>query len=165
MRDPNGIRPVYYYTNDEVVVATSERPPIKTSFDCQYSEIKELDPGHALIIDLDGNFTVEKIITPGEKKSCSFERIYFSRGNDPDIYKERKKLGSLLVPQILKSINFNLKDAIFSYVPNTSETCFYGLIDSLKDYLNNEKLRILSDNKTDNNLLKDFLINLHFHEG
>ena len=90
MRDPNGIRPVYYYINDEVVVATSERPPIKTAFDCQYSEIKELDPGHALIIDLDGNFTVEKIITPGEKKSCSFERIYFSRGNDPDIYKERK---------------------------------------------------------------------------
>ena len=159
IRDPNGIRPVYYYTNNEIVVATSERPPIKTAFDCKYSEIKELDPGHALIVNVDGNFSVEEIISPGEKKSCSFERIYFSRGNDPDIYKERKKLGSLLVPQTLKSINFNLKDTIFSFVPNTSETCFYGLVDSLKDYLNNEKLKLLTNKKTGINVLKDFLKN------
>ena len=157
VRDPNGIRPIYYYTDSEVIVATSERPPIKTAFECEYSHIKELPPGHALIVNVDGSFIIKKILEPLEKKSCSFERIYFSRGNDPEIYKERKKLGSLLVPQILKSIDSNYRDTIFSYVPNTSETCFYGLIDSLKDDLNKRRLDILSKETTDKESLKEIM--------
>lgn len=157
VRDPNGIRPIYYYTDSEVIVATSERPPIKTAFECEYSRIKELPPGHALIVNVDGSFKIKKILEPLEKKACSFERIYFSRGNDPEIYKERKKLGSLLVPQILKSIDSNYRDTIFSYVPNTSETCFYGLIDSLKDDLNKRRLDILSKETTDKESLKEIM--------
>jgi len=154
VRDPSGIRPIYYYSDDEVLVASSERPPIKTAFDCKYSEIKEIDPGHALILDNNGGYFIKKIIEPLEKKSCSFERIYFSRGNDPDIYNERKELGKLLVPQILKSIDSNFRDTIFSYVPNTSEVCFFGLVDSLKDYLNEKKEKIF-DNKSYKKLKKD----------
>ncbi len=157
VRDPNGIRPIYYYTDSEVIVATSERPPIKTAFECEYSRIKELPPGHALIVNVDGSFKIKKILEPLEKKACSFERIYFSRGSDPEIYKERKKLGSLLVPQILKSIDSNYRDTIFSYVPNTSETCFYGLIDSLKDDLNKRRLDILSKETTDKESLKEIM--------
>ena len=155
VRDPSGIRPIYYYTDNEVIVATSERPPIKTAFECKYSEIKELLPGHALIVNVDGSFKIKKILEPLEKKSCSFERIYFSRGNDPKIYKERKTLGSLLVPQILKSINSDYRDTIFSYVPNTSETCFYGLINSLKDDLNKRKLDLISQETIDEKSLKE----------
>ena len=109
-RDPSGIRPLFYYANDEVVVATSERPPIKTAFQCDFSEIKEVEPGHALIINKDGSYSMEKFIEPRKKQSCSFERIYFSRGNDPDIYKERKKLGELLLPQVFNAIDNDLKN-------------------------------------------------------
>ena len=147
-RDPSGIRPLFYYANDEVVVATSERPPIKTAFQCDFSEIKEVEPGHALIIDKDGSYSMEKFIEPRKKQSCSFERIYFSRGNDPDIYKERKKLGELLLPQVFNAIDNDLKNTIFSYIPNTSETCFYGMIDGIKNYLTSKKKEIFIDKKS-----------------
>ncbi len=149
-RDPSGIRPLYYYTNDEIIVAASERPPIKTAFGCEFSEIKEVDPGHSLIVNKDGTYSIEKFIEPKEKKSCSFERIYFSRGNDPKIYKERKNLGKYLIPQILDAIDLNLKDTIFSYIPNTAEICFIGLIDGLKDYIIKKKKEIII-NKNPNN--------------
>ncbi len=147
-RDPSGIRPLFYYANDEVVVATSERPPIKTAFQCDFSEIKEVEPGHALIINKDGSYSMEKFIEPRKKQSCSFERIYFSRGNDPDIYKERKKLGELLLPQIFNAIDNDLKNTIFSYIPNTSETCFYGMIDGIKNHLTSKKKEIFIDKKS-----------------
>lgn len=147
-RDPSGIRPLFYYANDEVVVATSERPPIKTAFQCDFSEIKEVEPGHALIIDKDGSCSMEKFIEPRKKQSCSFERIYFSRGNDPDIYKERKKLGELLLPQVFNAIDNDLKNTIFSYIPNTSETCFYGMIDGIKNHLTTKKKEIFIDKKS-----------------
>ena len=147
-RDPSGIRPLFYYANDEVVVATSERPPIKTAFQCEFSEIKEVEPGHALIIDKDGSYSMEKFIEPRKKQSCSFERIYFSRGNDPDIYKERKKLGELLLPQVFNAIDNDLKNTIFSYIPNTSETCFYGMIDGIKNHLTSKKKEIFIDKKS-----------------
>jgi len=156
-RDPSGIRPLYYYVNDEIIVSTSERPPIKTAFGCDFSEIKELKPGHSLIINKDGSFSLEKFIDSKEKKSCSFERIYFSRGNDPEIYKERKTLGKYLIPQALDAIDSNLRDTIFSYIPNTSETCFLGMMDGLKDYLINKKQRVIIDNKPHEGSIKDLL--------
>ena len=156
-RDPSGIRPLYYYVNDEIIVSTSERPPIKTAFGCDFSEIKELKPGHSLIINKDGSFSLEKFIDLKEKKSCSFERIYFSRGNDPEIYKERKTLGKYLIPQALDAIDSNLRDTIFSYIPNTSETCFLGMMDGLKDYLINKKQRVIIDNKPHEGSIKDLL--------
>ena len=149
-RDPNGIRPLYYYVNDEVIVGTSERPPIKTAFGCEFDEIKELKRGNALIVDKEGNYKVEEFIEPKENKACSFERIYFSRGNDPEIYNERKKLGKLLLPQVFEAINHDLKNTIFSYIPNTSETCFYGMIDGIKDYLTARKKEIFIDKKSFN---------------
>ena len=147
-RDPSGIRPLFYYANDEVVVATSERPPIKTAFQCEFSEIKEVEPGHALIISKDGSYSIEQFIEPRKKQSCSFERIYFSRGNDPDIYKERKKLGELLLPQVFNAIDNDLKNTIFSYIPNTSETCFYGMVDGIKNHLTSKKKEIFIDKKS-----------------
>ena len=147
-RDPNGIRPLYYYVNDEVIVGTSERPPIKTAFGCEFDEIKELKRGNALIVDKVGNYKIEEFIEPKENKACSFERIYFSRGNDPEIYNERKKLGKLLLPQVFESINNDLKNTIFSYIPNTSETCFYGMIDGIKDYLTAKKKEIFIEKKS-----------------
>jgi len=146
-RDPAGIRPAYYYMDDEVVVVASEKPPIKTAFDVNYDEIKEIKPGYALIINKSGDVSEEKFIEPIEKKSCSFERIYFSRGTDPDIYQERKELGRLLLPQILKSIKFDLKNAIFSYIPNTAETAFLGMIEGLENYLSKRRKDILIDGK------------------
>ena len=156
-RDPSGIRPLYYYSNDEIIVAASERPPIKTAFGCEFSEIKEVDPGHSLIINKDGNYFIEKFVEPKEKKSCSFERIYFSRGNDPKIYKERKNLGKYLIPQILDAIDLNLKDTIFSYIPNTAETCFVGLIDGLKDYIIKKKKDIIINKNPNGESLEDVL--------
>ena len=156
-RDPAGIRPAYYYVDDEVVVVASEKPPIKTAFDVKYAKIKEIKPGHALIIDKKGEVSEEKFIEPLEKKSCSFERIYFSRGTDPDIYKERKELGRLLLPQILKSINFDLRNAVFSYIPNTAETSFLGMIDSLENYLSKRRKEILVDGKPTLDNLEDIL--------
>jgi len=156
-RDPSGIRPAYYYMDDEVVVVASEKPPIKTAFDVNFSEIKEIKPGHALIINKQGDVTEEKFIEPLEKRSCSFERIYFSRGTDPDIYQERKELGRLLLPQILKSINFDLKNAVFSYIPNTAETAFLGMIESLENYLSKIRKDILIDGKPTLDKLEDIL--------
>jgi len=156
-RDPAGIRPAYYYADDEVVVVTSEKPPIKTAFDCKYNEIKEIKPGHALIINKQGDIAEEKFLDPLEKKSCSFERIYFSRGTDPDIYRERKDLGRLLLPQILKSINFDLKNAVFSYIPNTAETSYLGMIESLENYLSRKRKEILIDGKPTLEKLEDIL--------
>ena len=151
-RDPSGIRPLYYYANDEVIVAASERPPIKTAFDCEFDEINEVDPGKALIVKKDGTYSINKFIEPSQKKACSFERIYFSRGNDPQIYSERKNLGKFLIPQVLHSINNDLKNTIFSYIPNTSETCFYGMMEGLEDHLIKiKKTKFLADNKFDDN--------------
>lgn len=135
VRDPNGIRPAYFYADDEVVVVASEKPAIKTAFNVEYSQIEEIKPGHALIIAKNGEYAQKQVIQTSEKTSCSFERIYFSRGNDPDIYRERKKLGQLLVPQVLKAINFDLKNTVFSYIPNTAETAFYGLMAGVEEYL------------------------------
>ena len=147
-RDPFGIRPLYYYANDEVIVAASERPPIKTAFNCEFDDIYEVDPGNALIVKKDGSYSINKFIEPGEKKACSFERIYFSRGNDPEIYQERKKLGELLLPQVFDSINYDLKNTIFSFIPNTSETCFYGMIDGIKNYLTAKKKEVFINKKS-----------------
>ena len=134
-RDPNGIRPAYYFADDEVIVVASEKPPIKTAFNVDYKDIHEIPPAHALFISKDANYSITPFQQPGEKKSCSFERIYFSRGTDPDIYNERKMLGRLLLPQILKAINFDLKNTVFSYIPNTAETAFLGLLSALDDYI------------------------------
>lgn len=146
-RDPNGIRPAYYYADDEVIVVASEKPPIKTAFDVEFSDIREIQPGHALIINKDAQYNEHKFIEPKKKLSCSFERIYFSRGTDPDIYSERKMLGRLLLPQILKSIHFDLKNTVFSYIPNTAETAFLGLLDSLDSYLIGKRKDVFLDQK------------------
>jgi amidophosphoribosyltransferase len=135
VRDPNGIRPGFYYYDDEIAVVTSERPAIQTAFNIPIEKIREIDPGHALIIKKNGKVSLEKIIEPRIKTSCSFERIYFSRGNDADIYKERKKLGTLLCSTVLKAINYDLKNTVFSYIPNTAATAFYGMMDGVLDYL------------------------------
>ncbi len=144
-RDPAGIRPAYYYADDEVVVVASEKPPIKTAFNVPYDEIKEIEPGHALIIDKHGNFSQQQFIEKLEKRSCSFERIYFSRASDPDIYNERKKLGKLLIPQILKSIDYDLQNTIFSYIPNSAETSFLGILAGLEDHLSNERIAAIHE--------------------
>ncbi|WP_114749288.1 amidophosphoribosyltransferase [Pleomorphovibrio marinus] len=147
VRDPIGIRPAYYYADDEIVVIASEKPPIKTAFDIEYKEIREIKPGNALIVNKDGSFGEYEIIPPRDKKSCSFERIYFSRGTDPDIYRERKNLGRALVPQILKAIDFDLKNSVFSYIPNTAETAFYGMIEGLEDYLSARRREVMLEGK------------------
>lgn len=139
LRDPNGIRPAYYYSDDEVVVVTSERPAIQTAFNIPYSQVKELTPGHALIIKKNGTFGEEKINEPGEKKSCSFERIYFSRGSDKEIYKERKALGNQLTPSILRAVDYDIKNTVFSFIPNTAEVAFYGMVEGVHHYLNTIK--------------------------
>ncbi len=145
LRDANGIRPSYYYMNDEVVVAASERAAIRTAFFLEENEVKELDPGCALIVKADGSTVIEQIIPAGERRACSFERIYFSRGSDEKIYRERIALGYNLSPIILKAIDHDLKNTIFSFIPNTAETAFYGLIKGAEDYLNKIKIdRILS---------------------
>lgn len=139
LRDPNGIRPAFYYADDEVVVVTSERPAIQTVFNVAIEDIKEVPPGHALIIRKNGMLCEDMINEPGEKTSCSFERIYFSRGNDASIYQERKNLGRYLCPAVLKSVDYDLKNSVFSFIPNTAETAFIGLIDGLNHHLDNIK--------------------------
>lgn len=146
-RDPNGIRPAYYYANDEIIVVASEKPPIKTAFNIEFDEIQEIEPGHALIINKSGDFAEYPFIKKREKLSCSFERIYFSRGSDPDIYAERKKLGRLLIPQILKAINFDLKNTVFSYIPNTAETAFLGMMEGMNQYLVDRRKEIILEGK------------------
>ncbi|MFY0650452.1 MAG: amidophosphoribosyltransferase [Cyclobacteriaceae bacterium] len=156
-RDPAGIRPAYYYANDEIVVVASEKPAIKTAFNCKYEDILEIEPGHALIINREGDYTIEKFLNPLPKKSCSFERIYFSRSSDPDIYRERKTLGRLLVPKVLKAINFDLRNTIFSYIPNSAETSFLGLMDGMDDYLVKKRKEIVIDKKPSPDDLEDIL--------
>jgi amidophosphoribosyltransferase len=143
LRDPNGIRPAYWYEDEEVCVVASERPVIQTAFNVHRSMIKELTPGHALIIKKNGDISEKLINEPLEKKSCSFERIYFSRGNDHDIYNERKKLGDLVCPRVLQSVNYDLDNSVFSFIPNTAETSFYGMIKGLEDYLNDRKFEAI----------------------
>ncbi len=144
-RDPAGIRPAFYYMDEEVVVVASEKQAIKTSFNCEYNQIKEITPGHALIIEMDGSAKEVPFIERLEQKSCSFERIYFSRGSDPDIYHERKKLGQLLIPQILEEVHHDLKNTVFSYIPNTAETAFLGMIDGLEDHLAKERKKAIME--------------------
>ena len=138
-RDPAGIRPAFYYKDDEVVVVASERPAIQTVFNVPFKEIKELDPGHAILLRKDGYMSISKILEPLEKKSCSFERIYFSRGSDAEIYQERKTLGKLLMPKVLKAIKNDTENTIFSFIPNTAETSFYGMLEAAQDELNKQK--------------------------
>lgn len=157
VRDPGGIRPAYYYADEEVVVVASEKPAIKTAFNVNYSQIQEILPGHALVIAKNGEFQVQEILKATEKKSCSFERIYFSRGTDPEIYQERKQLGRLLVPQVLKAINFDLKNTIFSYIPNTAETAFMGMMKGIEDYLVAKQKDIIIDAKPSVDSLEDIL--------
>jgi len=156
-RDPNGIRPAYFYKDDEVIVVASEKPAIKTAFNVDYDQIEEVLPGHALIMKKNGEAEQLKFIEPGEKKACSFERIYFSRGTDPNIYQERKQLGRLLVPQVLKAINFDLKNTVFSYIPNTAETAFLGLMSGMEDYLSDLRKEVVLEKKPVMDSIEDFL--------
>ena len=146
-RDPAGIRPAYHYVDDEVVIAASEKQAIKTVTNCDYTEIEEIRPGHALIVEKNAKCHQEQFTEPTERKSCSFERIYFSRGTDPDIYAERKKLGKQLVPQVLRAINSDLRHTVFSYIPNTAETSFLGLMNGIEEYLVNKRKEILLEGK------------------
>lgn len=139
LRDPAGIRPAYYYKDDEVVVVASERPVIQTVFNVEFDDVKELDPGHAIITKKNGEVQLKQILEPLERKACSFERIYFSRGSDAEIYKERKMLGRLLMPEVLKSISHDTINTVFSYIPNTAETSFYGMVEAAQDELNEQK--------------------------
>ncbi|MGN7822303.1 amidophosphoribosyltransferase [Chitinophaga varians] len=148
IRDPHGIRPSYYYVNDDVIVAASERAAIRTTFNVGENEVLELMPGNALIVKENGEYSIDQILEPKERKACSFERIYFSRGNDEKIYKERTSLGRNLSATVLKAIDNDLKNTIFSFIPNTAEVAFYGLLKGLEDYLNKIKVeRILSWDK------------------
>ena len=141
MRDAHGIRPSYYHITDDVIVAASERAAIRTTFNVGENEVKELMPGHALIVRADGSYQIEQIIEPKERKACSFERIYFSRGNDKKIYKERIALGNHLSDYVLKAINHDLKNTVFSFIPNTAEVAFYGLLKGMENYLNKIKVQ------------------------
>ncbi len=134
MRDPSGIRPAFYYMNDEIVVAASERPVIQTAFNLTFDEVKELEPGNALIVRKDGEIIMDRFIEPKPIKACSFERIYFSRGTDKDIYQERKRLGFLLGPAILQEINYDIKNTVFSFIPNTASVAFQGMVDRMKEF-------------------------------
>ena len=141
LRDKHGIRPAYYYIDEETIAVASERPVLMTAFKTTIENIKELPAGHALIVKADGSYTLERIMEETEKKACSFERIYFSRGSDAEIYNERKQLGRLLSEKVLKSINHDLKNTIFSFIPNTAEVAFYGLIKGAEAYLNEIKIQ------------------------
>ena len=138
-RDPNGIRPAFYYKDEEVVVVASERPAIQTAFNLKLDQIKELKPGNAIVIKSSGKIKIKPVIKIDENKSCSFERIYFSRGNDSDIYQERKNLGKYIMPKILEEINYDILNTVFSYIPNTAETSFFGMIESVEEFLNTKK--------------------------
>ncbi len=149
MRDPSGIRPAFYYADNEVIVAASERPVIQTAFDLKCEMVSELEPGKALVIKNDGTYSIDNFAPPQQKKACSFERIYFSRGTDKDIYQERKQLGKLLGSAILKKINYDLKNTIFSYIPNTASVAFQGLVEFLNDFSAGQiKNKILNEQGT-----------------
>lgn len=157
VRDPAGIRPAYYYADEEVIVVASEKPAIKTAFNIDYDQIQEIQPAHALIIDKAGNFKEHKIAEPTVKKSCTFERIYFSRGTDPAIYHERKQLGRLLTPQVLEAVNHDLENTLFSYIPNTSETAFLGLTKGVDHYLIQERKKAIFQQKLSEEELEKIL--------
>lgn len=146
-RDPAGIRPAYYYQDDEIVVVASERPVIQTVFNVPFDSIQEITPGHALIIKKNGTVIDEKVREALEKKACSFERIYFSRGSDAEIYQERKELGKLIMPAVLKAVNNDTDNTVFSYIPNTAETSFYGMVEAANDFLNQRKIAAILEYK------------------
>ena len=159
IRDPAGIRPAFYFINEEVVVVASERPVIQTVFNTSFNQIKEVAPGDCLVIKKNGETLIKNVIKPVEKKSCSFERIYFSRGSDRDIYKERKQLGNLLFPQILNAIKHDLENTVFSYIPNTAEVSFYGMVQKAQDYMNKDaEKKILNEgNRISKEKLRELL--------
>ncbi len=152
LRDPNGIRPAYFYKDDEIVVVASERPVIQTAFNVESNKIKEIKRGNALIVKKDGSVFLEEIKQPAERKACSFERIYFSRGNDQDIYSERLNLGRKIFPKVLESINNDVENTVFSYIPNTAEVSFLGLIKGCQEFLNNVKINKIFDLGKNSNL-------------
>jgi amidophosphoribosyltransferase len=143
LRDPAGIRPAYFYEDDEIVVVASERPVIQTVFKVAFEKVQELEPGSAIIIKKNGNVSIEEVRTPLIKKACSFERIYFSRGSDAEIYKERKELGRLIFPSVLKAIDNDTDNTVFSFIPNTAETSFYGMSEAAQDFLNQRKAKAI----------------------
>lgn len=157
LRDPNGIRPAFWYQDDEVVVVASERPVIQTAFNLTVNQIQEVTPGHALIVKKDGSVSMDMIRTPGEKLSCSFERIYFSRGSDMDIYKERKALGNLVVPRILQAIDADLDNSVFSFIPNTAEVSFYGMVRGLEEFHSERKIVEIGKLQGDEEALRNLL--------
>ncbi len=154
-RDPAGIRPAYFYQDDEIVVVASERPVIQTVFNVPFEKVQEIEPGNALIIKKNGTISMKEILPPTVKKACSFERIYFSRGSDAEIYQERKNLGKLILPAVLKSIDEDTDNTVFSYIPNTAETSFYGLVEAAQDFLNQRKNNYILQNR--NTLTKESL--------
>ena len=154
-RDPAGIRPAYFYQDDEIVVVASERPVIQTVFNVPFEKVQEIEPGNALIIKKNGRISMEEILTPTVKKACSFERIYFSRGSDAEIYQERKTLGRLILPAVLNAIDQDTDNTVFSYIPNTAETSFYGLVEAAQDFLNQRKNNYILQNR--NALTKESL--------
>ena len=160
LRDPSAIRPAYYFKNDEVVVVASERPVIQTVFNTQYEDIKKLEAGHSIIIKKSGKVSTIPIIEQRERKACSFERIYFSRGSDKEIYLERKKLGELLFPKIAEAINGDLVNTVFSYIPNTAETSFYGMVHEAQKYISNQSIKKVLDSKENlsNEMLKKLFL-------
>jgi len=167
LRDPAGIRPAYYYLDDEVVVVASERSPIQTAFNVPKEKVQEIKPAHVLIIKKDGLVTETLFTKELNRKACSFERIYFSRGSDHDIYKERKKLGFLITPKVLKSINYDFKNTVFSYIPNTSEVCFYGMMEKMISVCNDykkEKIHELGKNITKEEVDRIFSVNPRFEK-
>lgn len=157
LRDPAGIRPAFFYEDDEIVVVASERPVIQTVFNVPLEEIKELTPGSAIIVKKSGGTSIEQVLEPLEKRSCSFERIYFSRGSDASVYKERKELGKLLFPKILENINNDIENTVFSYIPNTAETSFYGLIGEAQNHLKNQILKEINKTTIDRERILELL--------
>jgi amidophosphoribosyltransferase len=159
MRDKHGIRPAYYYISDEVIAVASERPALMTAFKLTVDQVQELPAGHALVVLSNGDYQLQRVAEEAEKKACSFERIYFSRGSDAEIYNERKQLGRLLSEKVLKTIQYDLKNTIFSFIPNTAETAFYGLIKGAEKYLNEIKVaRIQSwDKNYDEEKLREMI--------
>ncbi len=148
-RDPNGIRPAFYYKDEDIVVAASERSVIQTAFEVNIDDVHEVKPGHALIIKKDGRVSEDVIRIPHEKLACSFERIYFSRGSDRDIYSERKKLGELIVPEILKAVDYDIEHSVFSFIPNTAESAFYGMVEGVEAWLSKEKEKQILEKGSD----------------
>jgi amidophosphoribosyltransferase len=147
LRDPAGIRPSYYYEDDEIVTIASERPVIQTVFNVPFEKVKELEPGSAIIVKKSGETSIKPILEQLPKKACSFERIYFSRGSDAEIYQERKELGKLLLPSVLEVIDFDTENTVFSYIPNTAETSFYGMVEAANDHLNQKKNHYILENR------------------